>query len=472
MESIKRDNTVIINNCQIEYYSECGDYLVKNDVGNEIGSVFVYAYIKKGGMAERPVLFAFNGGPGSSSLWLHMGILGPKHPCCNDVGTLNGSGNYVLEDNAYSPLDVCDIVILDPVGTGYGEEKNQEEAQCAYGFVNDAKVMADVIEKWITIHKRFKSKKYLLAESYGTIRSVAIANYLMGGCIYEGSVSKGIVIDGIINLGNAILYNSDSSDYTEKEQGLEESVRLLPSYAATAWYYSEKKENLEDIINKAYEFCSEKYVRALYLGNRMSVGEKQDVARELSDITGIDRKTILRCDLRITGQEFLRYFQEENGVTISPYDTRFTGRYTSGIKMHDPVGDDELMARCMPGFLGAFHEICETVLGIEMERNYQVINFNVNKSWSYASHYTPFEMLQFLLNRSDKFRIFIGNGIFDLVTSVGQVAYTVAQLKYNPGQVIVREYPAGHMPYLGKQGGEKLADDIRKFIQHGERGNG
>ena len=158
MESIKRDNTVIINNCQIEYYSECGDYLVKNDVGNEIGSVFVYAYIKKGGMAERPVLFAFNGGPGSSSLWLHMGILGPKHPCCNDVGTLNGSGNYVLEDNAYSPLDVCDIVILDPVGTGYGEEKNQEEAQCAYGFVNDAKVMADVIEKWITIHKRFKSK--------------------------------------------------------------------------------------------------------------------------------------------------------------------------------------------------------------------------------------------------------------------------------------------------------------------------
>ena len=155
---------------------------------------------------------------------------------------------------------------------------------------------------------------------------------------------------------------------------------MLPSYAATAWYYSEKKENLEDIINKAYEFCSEKYVRALYLGNRMSVGEKQDVARELSDITGIDRKTILRCDLRITGQEFLRYFQEENGVTISPYDTRFTGRYTSGIKMHDPVGDDELMAHCMPGFLGAFHEICETVLGIEMERNYQVINFNVNKS--------------------------------------------------------------------------------------------
>ena len=128
-----------------------------------------------------------------------------------------------------------------------------------------------------------------------------------------------------------------------------------------------------------------------------------------------------------------------------------------------------MMSRCMQGFLGAFQEIRRDVLGIETDRKFNVINFNVNKNWPYASRCTPFEMLQFLLNRSKRFRIFIGNGVFDLVTSVGQVAYTVSQLKYEEGQVTVREYPAGHMPYLGHHGGDALANDIRTFIREDAR---
>lgn len=469
MEKVKKHNTAFINGCEIAFYSECEDYPIQNEEGNEVGSVFVYAYVREDEAKERPLLFAFNGGPGSSSLWLHMGILGPKHPCCDDIETLTGSGNYKIEDNPYSPLDVCDIVILDPVGTGFGTEKSPEAAQYAYGFVNDARVMADIIERWITRHKRFKSKKYLMAESYGSVRSVAVANYLMGGCIYEGGVAKGIAIDGIINLGNVILRESDSSDYTEKERGLEESISLLPSYAATAWFHGERKGSLQDIMERAYRFCSEVYVRALYLGNRLPQNEKEYVANELSDMTGIDEQILLKHNLRITSDNFLHWFQEKNGVTISPYDTRFTGNYTPDLNMHDLVGDDEMMSRCMHGFLGAFHEICEKELGLETDRLFQVINFNVNANWSYSSNYTPFEMLQFLLNRSKKFRIFIGNGVFDLVTSVGQVAYTVSQLKYDKNQVIVKEYPAGHMPYLGEHGGEELASDIRRFINEGEK---
>ncbi len=469
MNKTKQHNTAVINGCRLAFYSECEDYPVYNEAGDTVGSVFVYAYIREDIQEDRPVLFAFNGGPGSSSLWLHMGILGPKHPCCDDIATLTGSGNYIIEDNPYSPLDVCDIVIFDPVGTGYGTEERSKVAKYAYGFVNDARVMADIIERWIIQHKRFKSKKYLMAESYGSVRSVAVANYLMGGCIYEGGVSKGISIDGIISLGNVILRDSDLADYTEKERGLEESISLLPSYAATAWYHGEQKGSLEEVVEHAYHFCSDTYVRALYLGNRMAIKEKEDVAGELANMTGVDKQILLRHDLRITSENFLRWFQEKNGVTISPYDTRFTGRYIPNFKMHDPVGDDEMMSHCMHGFLGAFHEICEKELGLEMERSYRVINFNVNEEWSYSSNYTPFEMLQFLLNRSKKFRIFIGNGIFDLVTSIGQVAYTVSQLKYDPNQVVVKEYPAGHMPYLGEHGGEKLASDIRSFIREEEK---
>ena len=388
---------------------------------------------------------------------------------CDDVETLSGSGNYSVEDNPYSPLDVCDIVILDPVGTGYGKENSAELAQCAYGFVNDARVIADVIERWIIEHDRFRSKKYLLAESYGSVRSVAVANYLMGGCLYEGCVSKGIAIDGILNLGNVILRDPDPADYTEKERGLEESVSLLPSYAATAWYYGGQKGELADAVARAYQFCADKYVRALYLGGRLPAEDRAQLAKELSSLIGISSHVLLHNDLRVTMADFLRWFHEEHGMTISPYDTRFAGRHTPGLQIHDPVGDDEMMSRCMQGFLGAFQEIRRDVLGIETDRKFNVINFNVNKNWPYASRCTPFEMLQFLLNRSKKFRIFIGNGVFDLVTSVGQVAYTVSQLKYEEGQVTVREYPAGHMPYLGHHGGDALASDIRTFIREGEK---
>ena len=468
MDKVERHGKAIINGQELTFRSECGDYPVKNESGDEVGSVFIYAYLRENSKKDRPVLFAFNGGPGSSSLWLHMGVLGPKHVCCDDVETLSGSGNYRIEDNPYSPLDVCDIVILDPVGTGYGQETSPELAQCAYGFVNDARVIADVIERWIIEHDRFRSKKYLLAESYGSVRSVAVANYLMGGCMYEGCVSKGIAIDGILNLGNVILRDPDPADYTEKERGLEESVSLLPSFAATTWYHSGQNGALEDVVARAYQFCADKYVRALYLGGRMDTAEKAQAADELAAITGIDARLLMHNGLRITVKDYRCWFQNRYGLTISPYDTRFVGQYIPGINTHDLVGDDEMMSRCMQGFLGAFQEICRDVLGLETDRQFRVINFNVNKSWPYTSRYTPFEMLQFLLNRSKKFRIFIGNGVFDLVTSVGQVAYTVSQLKYEEGQVTVREYPAGHMPYLGHHGGDALANDIRTFIREGE----
>ena len=250
---------------------------------------------------------------------------------------------------------------------------------------------------------------------------------------------------------------------------MEESVSMLPSYAATAWYYGGQKGELADAVARAYQFCADKYVRALYLGGRLPAEDRAQLAKELSSLIGISSHVLLHNDLHVTMADFLRWFQEEHGMTISPYDTRFAGRHTPGLQMHDPVGDDEMMSRCMQGLLGAFQEIRRDVLGIETKRKFNIINFNVNKNWPYVSRCTPFEMLQFLLNRSKKFRIFIGNGVFDLVTSVGQVAYTVSQLKYEEGQVTVREYPAGHMPYLGHHGGDALANDIRTFIREGEK---
>ncbi len=466
MFKAERRFTVKIHDEEIPVRSVCRDYPVRTPEGVEAGSVFAYEYTREGCREDRPVLFAFNGGPGSSSLWLHMGILGPKHVNCDNVETLSGSGDFEIEDNPYSPIDVCDLVILDPVGTGYGLALDRDAAKCAYGFVNDARVLADVIETWIVENNRFGSKKYILGESYGSVRSVAVANYLMGGCVYEGCVSKGISVDGIINLGNIILRESEKGDYTGQERYLEESVHLLPAFAATAWYHGgSRKTSLADTVRWAYDFCADKYVKALYLGNRLPDEERSQIADELSALTGVEKELLIHNDLRISGDWYLRWFKEKHGMTISPYDTRFTGRYAPGLKASDLVGDDEMMSRCMPGFLGAFQEIGREFLGLDFSRKFSVINFNVNETWSYESEYTPFEHLQFLLNRSRKFRILIGNGAFDLVTSIGQVRYTVSHLKYDDGQVVIREYPAGHMPYLGAKGGEDLARDIRAFVR-------
>ena len=466
MYRVEKEHEIIIKGEKISFRTICQDYPVRGADGKVVGTVFSYEYIRleNGKETDRPVLFAYNGGPGSSSLWLHMGILAPWRVDCRDLSKLSGSGNYRLEENPDCPLNICDIVVLDPVATGYGQILDSEGAKSVFGFEEDAWSIAGVIEDWIIAHKRYDSKKYLLGESYGTNRNTAVANILMGGYTYKGSIAKGIAVDGILNLGSDISVERFADG--EPMDDFTENLKLLPSYAATNWYHrTNQEQTLPQLLEEVYDFCSNEYLRALYLGHWMADEERRSLAEKLAALTGLSAGAILHNDLRIPVEDFVRQYAEEDGARPSLYDARYAMAYTALASKGDCVGDDELMGRCMPGFLGAFHRMEKDYLGIDFQREYRVINFNVNETWSMDGAYTPFQHLQLTLRRNENFRVFFANGAYDLITPIGNVRFTASRLKAKPGQVVIREYPSGHMPYIAKESDPKLSDDIRSFIK-------
>ena len=304
-------------------------------------------------MSGRPVVFAYNGGPGSSSLWLHMGMLAPLRVSCETPEAMTSSGAYILEENPNCLLDICDIVVMDPVGTGYGQILDPERVKGVYGFENDAAAIASVIEHWIIENNRYDSKKYLLAESYGTDRSTAIVNILLGGCTDKHYVSRGISIDGTINLGSNVSIErfcegDGVADFTE-------NLKLLPSYAATALFYQQGSEKgYKEKMEEAYAFCADEYVKALFSGRFFPQEKRKKVLEKLSVLSGVSAHYLHASDLRITRDEFLRLIKDRTGRDISPYDTRFSSENSPFLGLRDCVSDDEMMARCMPGFLARF----------------------------------------------------------------------------------------------------------------------
>jgi len=377
---------------------------------------------------------------------------------------MTASGNYKLEDNPLCLLDICDIVVLDPIATGYGQLLYYEAKEEVFGFEQDAAAIASVIEHWVIENKRYDSKKYLLGESYGTNRNTAVANILMGGCTDYGCVSRGITIDGMINLGSDISIERFHEQECDKD--FTENLKLLPSYAATtAYYQTGSEENFQETLEHAFSFCADTYVRALFLGQLLSRTEQESVAKQLAQLTGLDDQKLRAAGLRVSLTEYLNQYKDRKGLSVSPYDTRFSAINSPFIETKCCVADDEMMGRCMPAFLSAFHALEKELLGIDLEREYKVINFSVNESWTMEGNYTPFQHLQRTLLRNKNFRVFFGTGAYDLVTPCGNVRFTASRLSAEKGQIIIKEYPSGHMSYVGDESAVQLAEDIRKFVR-------
>jgi carboxypeptidase C (cathepsin A) len=429
-------------------------------------SVFATSYIRsdaKDGTA-RPVIFAFNGGPGSASIWLHMGLLGPRRIDFDDPAAPKTVAPFATVANPDSPLDVADIVLIDPPGTGYSRILPGGKPEQFYGVQQDAQAMADVVRQWLRRHGRTNSPKYLLSESYGTIRAAVMARLLAGGPTQTGAMD-GVSLNGVILLGQAL-------DMARGAEGDDRGyLAVLPSLAATACHFHKVAAGCtpEGQIEAARRFIETRYLPALYAGSRLPADRKADVAREMAALIGLSEKDIVASDLRISGTAFAKLLLADRGQRIGLYDARFV--LPSQGAGNDPVADDPAMGQYVPGFIAAWNDYAINRLKVSLDAPYQAIAFrDVNGRWDYGfgsgvPYGTNFAVdLAVAMSRNPGMRLMVGTGYYDLVTPLGSAEYTLTHVGVPLAGTTFNTYPSGHMLYLGADARTALVRDIRAFV--------
>ncbi len=426
-------------------------------------SIVSFSYLKSGQVEPgRPVLFVFNGGPGSASIWQHLGVFGPRRLAIPDGVMPTATPPFRLEDNPNAPLDVADVVLIDPPGTGFSHLLAGAKPSDFYGVQSDAQATVDFIEAWLTRHGRWNSPKFLVGESYGTIRAAVAAKLALGGPTTPAGRISGLSFNGVVLIGQAMDNTGDA------ERGYAE---MLPSFAATAWYHKRAGvgRSLNETIAAAQAFASGDYRQALWAGDRLSPEARQAVAARLAALTGLPQGLILDHDLRISAPVFRNALLHDRDLSVGAYDSRYTlsSRGAGG----DPVADDPAMGQYVPAFVAALHTYLHDELRLTIDRPYEAIAFHtVNGAWDYGDGPGRPSQVNYALDlaaamrRNPRMKLMIGAGDYDLVTPLGSADYVAAHSDLPQDRVVIHSYEAGHMVYMGEQNAKALATDLRAFI--------
>jgi len=456
-----------IGGARVRYRAQVEETFVTNDAGQRTASLVSSSYLREGaGDAARPLVFIFNGGPGSAGLWLQMGLVGPRRVDFDDDVHPPTAPPFRLADNAESILDVADVVIFDPPGTGYSRVLEAGKPEDFFGTTQDAKMTVNFVRDWVQRHSRWNSPRFLLGESFGTIRAAVVAKLATGGPFGTGHMDA-LTLNGVILLGQAMDGGSGEASFATD----------LPSFAATAWYHGKVERGdrtFEQHLAEAKEFAGGEYIQALFAGSRLDPGKKQQVAGRIASLIGLSEAVVLNNDLRISPDTFARSLLGEQGEQVGMYDARFVLPLASS--GNDPVADDPAMAQYVPAFVAALNMHLRDEIGVDIDEPYLAIEFHkVNGPWDYGSgpgvhvplHHS--EDLAIAMRRNPELQLFVGTGYYDLVTTVGSAEYMVAHADFPAERVTLRNYQSGHMPYLGKESRQRLANDLRQFIVKASR---
>jgi len=450
----------VFDGLEVNYTATAEDTILKNGHGEPAGAIFSFSYVRQGvkDPTNRPVTFVFNGGPGSSSVWIHVGALGPYRVAFDDVAHPQTVGPFRVVENPLSPLDATDLVFIDPVGTGFSRFVGNGKPEDFYGVEADGKATLNFIEQWLTKNRRWASPKFVIGESYGTVRAAVLAK-LMGGGPSGGGVLPGVSLNGIAIVGTALSFTAGDIS----TQG------LLPSLAATAWYHNKidkKGRTFDAFMRDVREFDSTEYAVALYAGNRLPDNQRHAIASRLAAMTGLSEGFVLEHDLRISGHDFANELLRDQKTQVGQYDSRFT--LGSKGAANDPVADDPAMGQYSAAFVAGFHQYIREVLQVAVDQPYQVISFSeVNSRWSWgplgmlASHA---EDLEAAMRRNPSMQLLVASGYYDLVTPFAQAEYVVGHTAIPADRVQYKTYESGHMVYLGEPAARAFVADIRKLV--------
>ncbi|WP_129782030.1 S10 family peptidase [Peristeroidobacter soli] len=449
---------------KLRYSAIVEERFITDAAGKRTASIFTTSYIRsdvpKG--AQRPVMFVFNGGPGSASIWLHMGYVGPRRIDFKDVVKPETVPPFNTVDNPDSPLDAADIVLIDPVGTGFSRILPDGKPEQFYGTAQDAKVTVELIQRWTRENDRWNAPKYLLSESYGTIRAAVVARLLAGGPMETGSM-EGTTLNGVILLGQAMDMGGSAGDDGRY-------INTLPTLAATACYHGKVTGcSAAGQVDAANKFINEEYLQALHAGSRLTDAQRDSVVNRLAALIGLSPAVVRENNLRLNASAFARSLLADQGKELGMYDGRYTLPLAASGK--DPVADDPAMGQYVPGFVAAYNLYARKDLGVSIADEYQPIAFRaVNGPWDYGrgpgggADKNFATDLAVAMRRNPQLRLMVGTGYYDLVTTLGAADYTVAHAGIPLDATQLYLYPSGHMPYLGTEAREALAKDVRAFI--------
>ncbi|NVK21247.1 MAG: peptidase S10 [Kangiellaceae bacterium] len=461
-KTVSSQHSVTIDGKTVNYTATAGNSFIFNDKGEKLGSIFYTAYTKKGSTPEkRPITFAYNGGPGSASVWLHLGTLGPRRVLMDKEG-FPTKPPYKLVDNAYSILDLTDIVFIDPVGTGYSRVHDKGKDEDFHGVWEDIKSVSEFIRLYMTRNKRWASPKYLIGESYGTTRSAGIA--------YHMGQNHGVYFNGIMLVSNVLNFSLDDFGH---QMSVLPPTTMLPSYTAAAWYHkqlnAELQADLDKAIEQAKDYALTDYALALLQGDWLDESKKNQVADRLSELTGLDKQLILQNNLRIELNDFLHHLLREQGKTVGRLDSRFV---TEEIDAMNQSGyrDPSYMAIHGP-YTATIMDYFARELNYQSDLKYHILGGGV-KSWNYdefvQENFDISKKLRHAMLRNPDMQIFVANGYYDFATPFFATEYTFSHMnlpKSLQDNINMTYYESGHMMYIREHDLIKLKNDIRNFFQ-------
>lgn len=463
---IRQTHTGQFNGQGVDFDSVVESFLIQDQAGRPQATLYTFSYLADSQDSERPVLFVFQGGPGSSSVWSHLGLLGPKRIRFDDPAKPQTVPPFVFEDNPYSLLDVADLVFIDPVFTGFSRASSQETSTDLLSTQEDARAVADVIQQWLTRHQGWNRPRYVMGSSFGTTRAIEVANTLMGGVFPPHGQLGSVTLNGLIILGPVF---SRQEPFAGNHRAFQ---TILPTYAAIAWYHGRlgpEWTSVEAVVEAASTLAWGAYDDGLDQGQLLPQEKRNELAIALAQLTGIDAETWIEHDLKIDRDTFRGLVLADQNLSVGRFDGRFV--LQGHLENADPVVDDAAMGQYTPAFIDTFNHYLSDYLGVETDLRYQSIDWTqVNFQWDYGwgpgiqRPRNDAETLAKVQRRTPMLRVFIGAGYYDLGTPFAGAEYSLAHVPLDRERLIFELYPSGHSPYLGEENIRALSQDLRRFI--------
>lgn len=468
VEFIKDDGPVVTKHSiktggkQLNYTVTTGFMPYRNSRTGEVeAKLFYMAYTLDGvgDITKRPLMFSFNGGPGSASVWLHLGALGPKRVKMLDDG-LMPPPPYELVDNEATWLDKTDLVFIDPVGTGYSRAVKPEFAAKFFGVQGDIDSVGETIRMYLGRAERWRSPLYLVGESYGTTRAAGLSNWLF---------DHGVGLNGICLVSTVLNFQTirfaDNNDLP--------LILIFPSYAATAWYHKKlgpewQSRPLKDVLAAAEDFAVNEFAPAMLKIDRLSTDERASLIRKFSALSGLSPSFVANQNLRVELDEFNKELLRDRRRTTGRLDSRFLG-YDEDAGSDGPETDPSMDA-IRPPYTAAFNDYVRRDLGYRSDIEYYILGGGITSPWNWGSNNGYADTSRSLgaaMRKNPYMKVFVASGYYDMATPYFAAEYTISSMNLEPElrrNISVSYYEAGHMMYIEKNSLRKLRNDVGAFI--------
>jgi carboxypeptidase C (cathepsin A) len=451
-----------LGNRTLKYTATVGMMPIKNRDGDIEARIFFTSYTADnvGNTAQRPLLFSFNGGPGSASVWLHLGAIGPRRVRMMPDGAMPAPP-YQLVDNEGTWLDQTDLVFIDPVGTGYSRAAKPELASKFFALNGDIESVGEFIRMYLSRNERWTSPLFLAGESYGTTRAAALSGYL----IDRGIAFNGIMlVSTVMNFETLLFAAGNDLPY----------IAILPSYTATAWYHKKlpadlQSQPLERILPEVERWAANEYTVALGKGESLSAPERQEILAKLARYTGLDSRFIDNSNLRVSLNLFRKELLRSEKRMIGRLDSRFKG-YDANFSTDSPDFDPSESA-IRPPYTTTLNQYVRSELGYKTDLEYYILGGGITSPWNWNTNNAFVDTstaLRTAIAKNPYLKIFVASGYYDLATPYFATQYTLNHIIIDPAlrrNFSTGYYEAGHMMYIDEKSLASLRADVRTFIQ-------